>query len=897
MKTRPLLLLLGIASQLLGVCRAQGFIFPDDDEAKTSADFTEEAQPNTNSGACLTVEGPAKGLPCVFPFKFQNFTFDGCTTITDSEKRPWCSTKVNANGVHIGAEGHWGHCDVVGCPMTSEDTIDEYTSLEEDYLDRPIEDYQVDEFDPANPRTSLQEFKACTTSKATDGICEPAILCAGVTEEDIAANPCELEEGNPDDLGVCCESRLTNEIQITFTEPTEKEIEVENVSVNEINEFVAMRFLDTPETVAQAAPAPDDGVVGEEPLGDDIGEDDDPAEKNLSPEEAGFGLRMFDTDSSSAIDDICPWTPAPECDQNMKYRSFDGTCNNLKEPNYGRAVTPFQRILLPVYSGSLHLPRISVVNGLELPSARRVSLATTETNTAVDNEHTVLVMQMGQFIDHDLTHTPNHGQNCCGRDGSFPASFDAEKCFPIRMDQNDPFWKGRKTCMSLARSLASPGLKCSLEFRQQMNQITHWLDGSNIYGSSEGASSQLRQRFGGRLQITRQTGTRAGILPSCASNSNVGMCRGCSSCFFTGDARANEQLNLLVMHTIFMREHNRVAQSLQKLNPFWDDEKLYQEARKITVAEYQHVIYKEWLPIIIGGDFMDQFGLWPLSKGFSTTYMDSFDPRITNEFATAAFRFGHSIIPSVFKRIQNTRSNRGFTTTMNMREMFFKPNDMKQSAGMVDDLIRGLTTQEGELWDNSFSPDIQDHLFESGKNVGGLDLVSLNIQRGRDHGLPGYNAYRKICDVGAGQAKSFEDFEDVIDPRHVRKLKELYAHVDDVDLFVAGYLEIRDKDAILGPTFKCIIGDQFARLKLGDRFFYDLNHSSNVGFTEDQLQEIRKTSMARLVCDNADSIRSIQPQVMKVPGSSASNQIVSCQSIQIPSMNMGVFRGERTGKR
>lgn len=130
---------------------------------------------------------------------------------------------------------------------------------------------------------------------------------------------------------------------------------------------------------------------------------------------------------------------------------------------------------------------------------------------------------------------------------------------------------------------------------------------------------------------------------------------------------------------------------------------------------------------------------------------------------------------------------------------------------MIDDLLRGLTSQEGELWDNAFSPDIQDHLFESGLNRGGLDLVSLNIQRGRDHGLPGYNAYRAICDVGSGRVTDWSGFEDSISPVQVAKLRQIYQHVDDVDLFVGGYLETKDPEALLGPTFKCIIGDQFAR--------------------------------------------------------------------------------------
>ena len=87
---------------------------------------------------------------------------------------------------------------------------------------------------------------------------------------------------------------------------------------------------------------------------------------------------------------------------------------------------------------------------------------------------------------------------------------------------------------------------------------------------------------------------------------------------------------------------------------------------------------------------------------------------------------------------------------------------------------------------------------------------------------PGYNDYRAICETGTGRATSFSDLTDVISPRHAEKLRRLYRSVDDIDLYVGGFLERPHGDSILGPTFKCIIGDQFARLKLGDRFFYDL---------------------------------------------------------------------------
>ena len=82
-------------------------------------------------------------------------------------------------------------------------------------------------------------------------------------------------------------------------------------------------------------------------------------------------------------------------------------------------------------------------------------------------------MQMGQFIDHDITHTPNHAEDCCNKDGTFPDSFSTDKCYPIRIDESDPFWGSKgKTCMNLARSLKAPDLNCSLQFRQQVRHLS-----------------------------------------------------------------------------------------------------------------------------------------------------------------------------------------------------------------------------------------------------------------------------------------------------------------------------------------------------------------------------------------------------------------------------------------
>ena len=122
------------------------------------------------------------------------------------------------------------------------------------------------------------------------------------------------------------------------------------------------------------------------------------------------------------------------------------------------------------------------------------------------------------------------------------------------------------------------------------------------------------------------------------------------------------------MHTIFMRDHNRIARELKRINPSWanNDLLLFQEARKILIAQWQHVVYNEYLPgmfifsvqrfclvlmpgfllaVLLGNNFMFKFGLFPLTEGYSTDYRDDFDPRISNAFSTAAFRVGHTMIP------------------------------------------------------------------------------------------------------------------------------------------------------------------------------------------------------------------------------------------------------------
>merc|ERR1712048_1308264 len=136
-------------------------------------------------------------------------------------------------------------------------------------------------------------------------------------------------------------------------------------------------------------------------------------------------------------------------------------------------------------------------------------------------------------------------------------------------------------------------------------------------------------------------------------------------------------------------------------------------------------------------------------------------------------------------------------------------------------------------------------------------------------------------------AKTWSDLRSSILPEDISHLRSTYRVIDDIDLFVGGSLEQPHEDSLVGPVFKCIIGDQFARLKKGDRYFYDLGVDTNTRFSQQELDQIRKASLARLICDNSD-VDSVQPFVLKLPLSNA-NAIRSCNEQTIPRVNLDIF--------
>ncbi|CAH1238987.1 PXDN [Branchiostoma lanceolatum] len=376
------------------------------------------------------------------------------------------------------------------------------------------------------------------------------------------------------------------------------------------------------------------------------------------------------------------------------------------------------------------------------------------------------------------------------------------------------------------------------------------------------------------------------LLPEAKSKDPEFQCPGFTGpndekCSLAGDNRVNQQPALTSLHTVFMREHNRIARELSQHNGGWDDNRLFYETRKIIGALMQKIAYGEYLPLVLGPDFMDKFDLTLTKSRFFDGYDPTVNPGIYNVFATAAYRFGHSIVQNEFDRYSPD-----YQTSIKLAFSFFNPTYILNDAeGGPDSIIRGLTTQPRQDFDRYMVSGLTKFLFADppGSNQG-FDLATVNIQRGRDHGLPGYNAWRVRC--GLKNATTFTELKSQIPDETTReKLASLYRDVEDIDLFVSGLAEESVKGGIVGPTFAYLIGKQFQDLRRGDRFWFEKDDQ----FTEDQLAEIKKTSLARILCDNMDGTTDMQPNVFKLP-THPGNKRVPCASSGLPQMDLSKWQ-------
>lgn len=580
----------------------------------------------------------------------------------------------------------------------------------------------------------------------------------------------------------------------------------------------------------------------------------------------------------TALDHACDLLslPCKKEEYNSPYRSLNGSCNNIVKGHKGESFTGFSRLLYADYSDGTHGQRRSVTKKV-LPNPRVVVSSLVRYNGKPSNKFTLALMQWSQFIEHDLSrsatavaiHT-DHSIECCSEEGeTLSPRYIHPFCSPIYVTNDKDYSKQGVRCLNFVRSIPAIRSDCTFGASDQVNQATHYLDGSQIYGSTDQKSAELRAFKDGKLATTTYEGHS--FLP--LSKDPTHDCQIFSKnsvCFNSGDARVNFQPQLALMHTLWYREHNRVADMLAKVNPSWNDETLFQETRRIIIAEIQKITYDEWVPAVLGKS--------ESAKMSANAYNKLTEATVSNSFATAAMRSIKSLSDGKPKLYDEDRQT---NESIFMRNYFHNPAVLRQ-AGVADSLIRGLATQPSQKLDIYFADDLINKLYTNGHY--GFDVLSFDVQRGRDHGLPGYNNFRAFC--GLKKAKTFSGFKDVISPENVATLSRVYASPHDVDLIIGGLLEKPKKDALFGPTFSCIVNEQMARTRKGDRYFYD-NNKQPKPFTKDQLAQIKRATLARIMCDNGDDIKKMQLKVFEHVGTS--NPLLDCSSDEIPKLDLAYW--------
>ena len=509
--------------------------------------------------------------------------------------------------------------------------------------------------------------------------------------------------------------------------------------------------------------------------------------------------------------------------QAQEVRTITGGSNNLLHAEMGAVEGKIIRITSNGYADLVAEPA-----GLNRPNPRRISNYLFEQKGLIDDPRGLsdYAWVFGQFIDHDIVLIEDEPTELMPIPvPAFDAHFDP-------MGVGDVMIPMKRSAYDL-RTGTGPENP-----RQNNNTISAWIDASNVYGSDAYRASWLRTfqdgklktSYGGYLPYNTVDGTLEGAVdidaPKMAMENPFA-----TKWFIAGDIRANENTLLASLHTLFVREHNRICELLLLADPSLSDEVIYQKARRKVGALIQAIVYQEWLPNL--GIDMPAYG------GYSHTV----NANITNVFSAAAFRYGHTTINSDIIRMANSGELIAEGNT-NLRTAFFNPLSLVAEGGIAP-LMKGMATQVQQDFDCKMVDDLRNFLFGQ-PGAGGLDLAAINIQRGRDRGLPDYNTIR--VDFGMDRIASFSELTN--DPEVNQIFADLYKDVNDIDPWVGMLAEDHMPNALFGPTAMRIVEAQFMNLRDGDRFYYE----NDAAFSAEEIAEIKSTTLADIIRRNMDIV-------------------------------------------
>jgi hypothetical protein len=472
------------------------------------------------------------------------------------------------------------------------------------------------------------------------------------------------------------------------------------------------------------------------------------------------------------------------------FRTYDGTNNNIArtKAEWGATNVALAREIPAEYGAT---DTKNAMGGTSRPSARQISNAICDepVTTFSSKNLSAYVYVWGQFLDHDMVLTPS----------------STTESVPITLPANETLFT---VPISFSRSTIFPGSGINTQ-RQQMNLNTAWIDGSVVYGSDSVRASWLRTKVNGKLKTSagnnlpwntvngEVTGALDASAPSMANDGNHTI-----KTIVTGDVRGAEHPGIIGLHLIFVREHNRISDRL-RTQGLTNDEEIYQKARKEIGALIQAITYQEFLPAM--GITLNNY----------SKYNSAVKPDILNSFATAGYRIGHTQVADLLAMRDNNCVVVG-GGGVDLIDAFF-------NIGLIDEFglesfLKGFATHKQYETDTKINSILRNFLFGSPTAPVrfGLDLAALNIQRGRDHGLPDYNDIRKF--YTGSPARTFADITK--NTTLAAALQTQYGTIDNIDLWIGILAEDMLPGKSVGKTMHALLKAQFEKLRDGDFYFY-----------------------------------------------------------------------------
>ncbi|XP_076057532.1 dual oxidase 2-like [Oratosquilla oratoria] len=553
-----------------------------------------------------------------------------------------------------------------------------------------------------------------------------------------------------------------------------------------------------------------------------------------------------------------------------EYPGFDGWYNNLAKPEQGAVDTPLLRLLPPAYADGVYQP----VNRSANPFTVSRTLMQGQNGETSTSGKTAFLVFFGQQVVEEVLDAQGAGCPPEYFNIQAPEGEDVTDLPPGHSNIREmPFLRTRYD-MRTGFAPNNP--------RQQLNEITPYLDGGLVYGTGKGWADVLRFLSNGELAPHGQLAWHDELGPTFPARNvqrlpmanppppskhtdwvRLGHTANVNRFFKLGNPRGNENPFLLTFGVLWFRWHNTIARYLHRRFPEWSDERLFNEARKWVVGVQQSIVLYDWLPKWLSVEPSEYRG-----------YDVAVDPQISHVFQSAAMRFGHTLVPSgVYLR---NRANDGCQTVdfnfvnggnrkskgVRTCNSFWRPHELfTQGLGSRENFERflmGMSSQTTEKEDNVIVEDLRGRVFGP-LEFSRRDLMAINLQRGRDHGLPDYNTARKFFKLKPLMSFAPSHFKretgSLVPDDVLTNLGNVYNNdPNTADVWAAGLLETRRGP---GQLFTRIIKDQFERIRDGDRFWFE--NENNHLFSSEEIVRLKQIRIIDLVLSVSDlTLRDIQ---------------------------------------